>query len=163
MPYTGFWVVNANPTRAGRTCRRLRAIATCRTASPISPFPEEQRDGSLLGSDQDAAWDRANGRCVACGTPTIREARYQHVRHTLRDRPDLFDLTPTHIQRNGKEATLWRDPVLLMVKGVADHVTPRAHGGPTGPTNLANTCGPCNYVRNSTTLDDLYCPTYGPH
>lgn len=106
------------------------------------------RDRKLRKSDSQAAWEAAEGgRCLACDTPTISQLQYDALRKVLRSGSHLFDLTPTYRQRNGVEAPLWSQRVLIAAKGVADHVIPWSHGGRTSAENLANVCAACNYSR----------------
>ena len=124
--------------------------------------PREHRDRVLIGSDHAAAWDRARGHCVACGAATIRESRYQHIRRTLADHPNLFDLAPTYTQTSGRRATLWRDPVLLMVKGVRTAASvpgPRypSASNPSASWN-SSTLKPCEQTLSGSSSSEKYSP-----
>ena len=121
---------------------------------PQSSKAMVRRDRKLTPNDNEAAWQAApGGACQGCGTPTISQSRYNRLRRVLAAHGELFDITPTYRQTNGRTAPLWSNRVLIAAKGVADHEVPWSQGGRTSPENLANVCAGCNYSRHNTSLD----------
>lgn len=120
-----------------------------------------QRDRKLTKTDNETAWQRSvDGVCQGCGTSTISQRQYDRIRRVLAAHPEVFDLTPAYAQTNGRDAPLWSNRILIAAKGVADHIVPWSHGGPTSSDNLANVCAACNYSRSNTSLDAVRVAAY---
>ena len=128
---------------------------------PTPSVSTEARDRKVSKSDNETAWRSSpGGLCKSCSTPTISQRQHDRIGKILRDHTDMFDLTPTFMQTNGKEAPLWSKRILIAAKGVADHIVPRAHGGKISPDNIANVCAACNYSRGNVSLDLMRVAAY---
>ena len=57
-------------------------------------------------------------------------------------------------------APLWSRRILIAAKGVADHIVPWSHGGPSHIDNLVNVCAACNYSRGTVLHDTVRAAAY---
>ena len=128
--------------------------------APFHPDVEFELTRRGTGADNNAAWGRAPyGTCNGCGMLTVSDSQRSKLHRTMEKHPDLFDLSPTYEQANGKAAPLW-NIMTIIAKGVAEHVVPRSRGGATDTSNLTNCCSCCNYTRGDTSLDLMGAPAY---
>ena len=158
-------ICEREPFRETSTARRAKNLATVaqRHYGLLStpPASNPQRDRKLRKSDNQRAWERApGGRCLGCGTPTISNRQYDHLRKVLAANDDRFDLTKTYPQYNGVRAPLWSRRILIAAKGVADHIIPWSHGGRSTDDNLANVCAACNYSRSHVGIETVRAKVY---
>ena len=115
-------------------------------------YPKHLRDRPLRERDSNEAWERAdNGACNGCGLPTISPRQRRQLHALLQKAGGQARLTEMYDQQNGKPAPLW-PVVTIAAKGVAEHVIARSRGGPTGPSNLTNSCAGCNYTRSDSRM-----------
>ena len=158
-------ICEREPFPRGSTARKPVNLATrvqrhygLRSTPPLVDTP---RDRKLRKSDNQLAWDAAaGGRCKGCDTPTISQRQYDRLMKLMAANHDRFDLSPTYPQHNGVRAPLWSRRILIAAKGVADHIVPWSHGGPSHIDNLANVCAACNYSRGTVLHDTVRAAAY---
>ena len=121
--------------------------------------PKSERDRALKPSDSNAAWQRSEGQCGGCGTPTISHSQRDRLHRKMKNSSIRFDMTPTYVQHDGKHAPLWNQATIA-AKGVADHVVARSQGGQTIVANLTNTCAGCNYSKGDVPLEAMRVADY---
>jgi hypothetical protein len=77
-----------------------------------APTGRIAKDRALSDGDNQKVWQISMaGACRSCGTPTISQRSYDHLRKLLAANSDRFNLEPSYKQTNGKTAPLWSNRV----------------------------------------------------
>jgi hypothetical protein len=87
--------------------------------------------------------ERDGWRCRYCGLRTVRKAALRVINQRF---PAEFPLGAKDADRHAAALVLGFSP---------DHVVPWHLGGTNDPDNLVSSCGTCNYMKGSCTIEEL--------
>ena len=139
MPEVREWVESL----WGSPSRDIHRVREVKGSPPT--LDKDDRDPSRHATrDQERALIERDGyRCRFCGIPAVRK----EIRKALhREYPEALPWGSKNAEQHAAFQCLWLQ---------FDHVLPHSRGGRTDLDNLVVTCGPCNFGRSESTLEEV--------